>query len=115
MNESSNGKLPLAAAVQDATTPPPTLGEAIQMHAAALLNSSRTPNGMLAINPAQLYCDLQIAAVRIEVLFEALVECGMIDPAAMSAKLRNKLLAEVEQLNAGPQIAIARGSVPRNG
>jgi hypothetical protein len=96
--------------------PPPInpLAEAIQLHAAALLKANTNRNGMMAINPAQLYCDLELAQVRIEVLFEALVSMGAVDPQDLTLRLRAKLLAEVEQLNA-PQLEIASGSILRNG
>jgi hypothetical protein len=61
MNDPTNGT----------QAPPPTLSDAIQAHAQALLKANAMPNGMMAINPAQLYCDLELAQVRIEVLFEA--------------------------------------------
>lgn len=91
-----------------------SLGAAIKQHADALVKANTMANGMMAINPMQLFVDLQIAQVRIEVLFEALVDCG-VDPKDLTARLRDKLLAEVEQLSAAPTIEIARGSVPRNG
>lgn len=105
-------------------TPPPDnsaipggLGEAIKQHAQALVKANTNANGMMGVNPMQLFVDLELANVRIEVLFEALVETGALDPAKLTVKLRDKLLAEVEQLNAvpAPTIEIARGSVPRNG
>lgn len=95
--------------------PPNPLGEAIRLHAQALVNANTNASGMMGINPMQLFVDLELANVRIEVLFEALVETGAVDPVALTVRLRNKLLAEVEQLSAGPTIEIARGSVPRNG
>lgn len=107
MNERTNGT--------DAPPPLNPLGEAIRQHADALVKVNTMPNGMMQINPMQLFVDLELANVRIEVLFEALVETGAVDPAALTVRLRNKLLAEVEQLSAAPTIEIARGSVPRNG
>jgi hypothetical protein len=112
MNDRSNGAAP----------PEPTpaaqsgLSEAIHAHAQALVKANTNASGMMGINPMQLFVDLELAQVRLEVLFEALVEFGL-DPAELTVKLRDKLLGEVEQLNAAaaPQIEIARGSVPRNG
>jgi hypothetical protein len=100
-----------------ATQPPQSTGlaEAITQHAEALVKLNTTPNGMMQINPMQLFVDLELANVRIEVLFEALVETGVVDPQALTVRLRNKLLTEVEQMRGTPQIEIARGSVPRNG
>lgn len=107
MNERSNG---IDAA------PASALSDAIQQHAAALLRANTNPNGMMAINPAQMFCDLELATLRIEILFEALVDAGIISPGALVAKLTAKLLAEAEHLNApAPQIEIIRGTVPRNG
>lgn len=92
------------------------LSEAITQHAQALVKANTNASGMMGINPMQLFVDLELANVRIEVLFEALVETGVVDPAELTVKLRDKLLAEVEQLNApASQIEIVRGSVPRNG
>jgi hypothetical protein len=108
MNDRSNGVAP-----QDSPAATSGLGEAIDQHAQALVKANTLANGMMALNPMQLFVDLELANVRIEVLFEALVDCG-VDPAELTVKLRDKLLAEVEQLSA-PQIEIARGSVPRNG
>jgi len=109
MTERTNGAAP--------SEPPQSSGlaEAITQHAEALVKLNTTPNGMMQINPMQLFVDLELANVRIEVLFEALVETGAVDPAALTVRLRDKLLAEVEQLSVAPQIEIARGSVPRNG
>lgn len=90
------------------------LSEAITQHAQALVKANTNASGMMGINPMQLFVDLELAQVRLEVLFEALVELG-VDPAELTVKLRDKLLAEVEQLSAAPTIEIARGSVPRNG
>lgn len=112
MNDRSNG-----AAPQEPTPAAQSgLGEAIQKHAHALVKANTMPNGMMGVDPMQLFVDLELANVRIEVLFEALVETGVVDPAELTVKLRDKLLAEVEQLNApSSQIEIVRGSVPRNG
>lgn len=111
MNDRSNG----AAPPEPTPAPQSGLGEAIQKHARALVKANTMPNGMMGVDPRQLFVDLELANVRIEILFEALVECG-VDPGELTVKLRDKLLAEVEQLNApSSQIEIARGSVPRNG
>jgi hypothetical protein len=109
MNERTNG-------ATAAEPPKPSgLGEAITQHADALVKLNTASNGMIQINPMQLFVDLELANVRIEVLFEALVETGVVDPQALTVRLRNKLLTEVEQMRGTPQIEIARGSVPRNG
>jgi hypothetical protein len=107
MNERTNG----IDAAPPALNP---LADAIQRHAAALLKANTNHNGMMAINPAQLYCDLELAQVRIEVLFEALVSTGAVDPQNLTTRLLAKLLEEVEQLNA-PKLEMARGTVLRNG
>lgn len=107
MNERTNG-------IDAAPPAPNALGEAIQRHAAALLKANTNPNGMMAINPAQLFCDLELATLRIEILFEALVDMGVISPKQLVAKLTAKLVAEAEELNA-PQLEIASGSILRNG
>lgn len=106
MTERTNGT--------DAPAPTNLLAEAIRLHAQALVNANTNASGMMGINPMQLFVDLELANVRIEVLFEALLDCG-VDPKDLTLKLRQKLLAEVEQLSAAPTIEIARGSVPRNG
>lgn len=105
MNERTNGL--------DAAPPANALGDAIQRHAAALLKAN-SPNGAMRINPAQLFCDLELATLRIEILFEALVDMGVISPKDLVAKLTAKLLAEAEELNA-PQLQTAIGSILRNG
>jgi hypothetical protein len=91
------------------------LGEAITRHAAALMKAARMPNGIMGINPAQLYCDGELHAVRIEVLFEALVEAGVLDPATLAVRLRDKLNAESDELEREepPQIQVASGAIPR--
>lgn len=109
MNDQSNGAVP-----QESPAATSGLSEAIHQHAQALVKANMTPNGMMGVNPMQLFVDLELANVRIEILFEALVDCG-VDPAELTVKLRDKLLAEVKQLSAAPTIEIARGSVPRNG
>jgi hypothetical protein len=110
MNDPSNGASP-----QEGTPASRSgLAEAITQHAQALVKANTNPNGMIGINPMQLFVDLELANVRIEVLFEALVDCG-VDPKDLTVKLRDKLLGEVEQLSAAPTIEIARGNVPRNG
>jgi len=93
------------------------LAGALRAHAQALVKASTAPNGMMMqINPLQMFVDLELANVRIAVLFEALVETHAIDPAALTVKLRDKLLGEVKQLeeDAAQKILIARGKVPRN-
>ena len=110
MNDQLNGA--------HAPPPPNPLGEAIARHASMLLKANSLPNGMMQINAAQLYCDLELAQVRIEVLFEALVVRSIVDPKDLTEKLRDKLNAESDELQAQldtPQLQIARGSVPRNG
>jgi len=109
MNERTNGTA--------AAPPANALGEAIQRHAAALLKASTNAQGMMAINPAQLYCDVELANLRIEILFEALVQAGVIQPGDLVQKLTAKLHFEAGQLEAqdGPQIQLATGSIPRNG
>lgn len=106
MNERTNGL--------DAAPPANKLGEAIQRHAAALLKANTNSNGIMAIDPMQLFCDLELATIRIEILFEALVDMGVVSPKDLVAKLTAKLLAEAEQLNA-PQLQIAIGTLLRNG
>jgi hypothetical protein len=98
--------------------PPPASGlsEAIERHGKTLVKAATNPNGLMAINPAQLYCDSELHAVRLEVLFEALVKAGVVDPAELTVRLRDKLNAESDQLDAQmatPQIAIAAGPLPR--
>lgn len=110
MNERSNRL--------DAAPPASTLAEAIHRHAAALLKASTNANGMMAINPAQLFCDVELANLRIEILFEALVQAGVIQTGDLVQMLTAKLLAEAEELGAqalSSQIQIATGRVPRNG
>lgn len=91
---------------------------AIKRHAAMLLRINTMPNGMMAINPAQLFCDIELLTVRLEVLFEAMVERGLIDPQALVERMRDKLSAESDemerQLADGPQLQIVHGSLPRN-
>lgn len=91
------------------------LSDAIARHAAALMKGAIMPNGMMGINPAQLYCDSELHAVRLEVLFEALVKANMLDPAELTVRLRDKLNAESDQLDSqqNPQIQIATGDLPR--
>jgi hypothetical protein len=111
MNDRSNG----TAAQDEIPAAHSGLGEAIHAHAQALVKANTNASGMMGINPMQLFVDLELAQVRLEVLFEALVDLG-VDPAELTVKLRDKLLAEVEQLSAAtPTIEIARGSIPRNG
>lgn len=88
------------------------LSEAIDRHAKSIMKAATMPNGMIGVNPAQLHCDSELHAVRIEVLFEALVEVGVLDPAKLTVRLRDKLNAESDQLET-PQIAIATGNLPR--
>lgn len=106
MNERTNGI--------DAPPTPNALAEAIQRHGAALLKANTSSNGMFAINPMQMFCDLELATVRIEMLFEALVEAGIINPKDLVVRLTAKLLAEAEELNA-PQLEIASGNILRGG
>jgi hypothetical protein len=92
------------------------LSEAISRHATALVKAATLPNGMMGINPAQLYCDSELHAVRLEVLFEALLSLNLIDPADLTVRLRDKLNAESDQLEqqlAAPQIALVTGGLPR--
>lgn len=89
------------------------LGDAITEHAKALVKAATQLTGQMTINPVQMYCDLEFALVRIDVMFEALVELGVLDPARLSIKLRDKLKAETEFLKT-PQLAIVpAGSVLR--
>lgn len=104
MNDRSNG-----AADTETVLP---LGQAIKDHATALIKANTRLDGQVQINPLQLYCDVELSAVRLEVLFEALVERGLIDPAVLMTKLSAKLKAETEFMNK-PQLAIERGSVRR--
>jgi hypothetical protein len=99
-HQSSNG----------ATPPVNPLGKAIEDHARALIKHSTLPTGQTAINPVQMMLDLALAQVRIEVLFEALVERGLADPPDLMARLRAKLEAEIEFMNA-PQLALAPASI----
>lgn len=103
MSERSNGV--------DHTASVNPLADAITEHAKALVKSATQLTGQMTINPVQMYCDLELALVRIEVMFEVLVEVGVLDPARLSIRLRERLLAEVKQLNT-PQLAIVTGSVP---
>lgn len=92
------------------------LGEAIARHASMLLRSNTLPNGMMQINAAQLYCDLELVQVRVEILFEALVDKGIIEPQEMIERLRVKLNAEadaMQEMLEAPQLEIVRGSIPR--
>lgn len=91
------------------------LSEAIQRHAIALTKAATMPNGMMGINPAQLYCDSELHAVRLEVLFEALVKAHVLDPAELTVRLRDKLNAESDQLDSQQpsQIQVASGHLPR--
>lgn len=103
--------------INGAAEPPKSqLGEAIARHASMLLKSNTLPNGMMQINAAQLYCDLELVQVRVEILFEALVDEGIIEPQAMIERLRAKLNAEADAMQAQleePQLQIVRGSIPR--
>jgi hypothetical protein len=93
------------------------LAEAIQRHAATMVKAVTNPQGLMAINPAQLYCDSELHAVRLEVLFESLVKAGVVDPAELTMRLRDKLNAEsdqLEELQKEPQIQLVTGRVPRN-
>ena len=108
MNDHTNG----------ASAPINPLGDAINRHAAMTLKMATLPNGMLQINPAQLLCDLELAQVRNEVLFEALVTRGLLDPTELAIMLRDKLNAESDEIASQleqPQLEIVRGSIPRNG
>lgn len=110
-----NGEKPPAG---DSPAASSGLAEAIDLHARAMLKAAVMPNGQIGIDPAQLHCDSQLHAVRLEVLFEALVKAGVIDPAAITVRLRDKLLAEVRQVEEEqqtPQILTATGMVPRRG
>lgn len=93
------------------------LAEAIQRHATALMKAATMSNGMMGINPAQLYTDSELHAVRLEVLFEALVVAGVVDPAALTIRMRDKLNAESDQLEQQqtPQIQVASNTLPRRG
>lgn len=113
MNDRLNGAV--KQGIEDLKTE--TLGGAIERHASTLLKANQLPNGMMQINPAQMYCDLELAQVRIEILFEALVARGMVDPAELTTKLRDKLNAESDMLQQqldAPKLEIARGSIPRS-
>jgi hypothetical protein len=87
------------------------LTEAINAHARALIAANTDPNGMMAVNPMEIFVDLELAQVRIEVLFEALCAKGMIDPAALTVMLRDKLLKEVAELDERPRITLPIGNV----
>lgn len=93
------------------------LAAAIQRHATALMKAATMSNGMMGINPAQLYTDSELHAVRLEVLFEALVVAGVVDPAALTVRMRDKLNAESDQLEQQqtPQIQVANNALPRRG
>ena len=92
------------------------LAAAVTRHHEALIRANTRPDGMMAINPMQMFCDLALAETRLEVLFEFLRDEGTLDPAVLTVKLRDKLLAQAEELEkfTTPQIAIAAGRVPRN-
>lgn len=90
------------------------LGAAIERHARTLLNLNTLPNGMIQINASQLFVELELTMVRIEVLFEALAEAGIVQAKDLSTKLAAKLNAESDQMQAQinrPQLAIALGSL----
>lgn len=102
---------------------PPTLADALTMHARALMDASTkinpaTNQANVAINPAQLFCDLALAEVRIELMFTLLVETGILDGKKAGDRLRTMLLHETEQLNSMKRdpslIQVAHGTVPRN-
>jgi hypothetical protein len=90
----------------------------VERHQAALLKLNTGRDGMLQVNLGQLFLDLALTEVRIEILFEALRDAKVIEPQVLVKMLADRLHAEsqqMEQLAAGPQIAIASGRVPRNG
>lgn len=101
-----------------AQVPVNPLGAAIERHARTLLELNTLPNRMIQVNASQMMCELELTMVRIEVLFEALAELGIVQAKDLAEKLRNKLNAESDQMQDQintPQLAIALGSIPRNG
>lgn len=88
------------------------LGEALERHARTLLKLNELPNGMIQLNASQLFCDLEVTMVRIEVLFEVLAEAGLVDAKALAERLCAKLNAESDQMQGQinePRIALALG------
>ena len=105
--------------------PAVSLAEALEMHTRALLAVStrvdpQSRQGVVEVNPAQLMTDVAHIELRVDVLFEALVDAGILQPRAIVDCLRKRLIAETEELsNMKPEvrslIQVARGNVPRNG
>ena len=98
----NGARSPLGEAIADqlaepAPAPNP-LGVAIERHARAIVASHTQVNGQVAINPLQLVSDLELTAARVEGIFEALVERGLLDSGDMVARLTAKLNAQAEEI-----------------
>lgn len=100
---------------------PSPLQQAIQRHGAALiaLNTIQGPRGasQVAVDPRQMMIDIELATVRLEVLFLALIKAGAIDGNVLTELLTNKLNDEALQMEVrrereqGPQIQVAPASL----
>lgn len=92
------------------------LHEAIQRHAQALANANTRPDGTMQVNLLQMFGDLALAEVRIEILFEAIRD-GVSEPHALTKMLTERLHQNARELEdlIKPQIAIPSRRVPRNG
>jgi hypothetical protein len=93
------------------------LAEAVRRHQQALVKVNTRPDGAVEVNVGQLFLDLALAEVRIEVLFEILRDELGVAPATLMRRMRDLLLKNAKELEdlTRPQIAIASGRVPRNG
>lgn len=100
-----------AAAAEEAAKPP--LQKAMERHGRAVLAINTLAGGQVVVDPRQLLVDSELTAVRLEVMFLALINAGIIDGADMAVKLADKPNAESGQMEGMlvPQIQVAPAGI----
>lgn len=96
------------------------LPAAMEAHREAVKRTATQPNGTYSVDVLSMLCELELYQLKQEVVFEALVDQGILDPVKMVQKLTARLEAETKLLNDAhrQRIVQAVGGVlrpPRNG
>lgn len=92
--------------------------DVMNAHAQALVKARTRADGKAMIDPMQLVVDAELLSVKVALLFEVMVELGGMDSATLVVRLRDKLIAETQQIESEAlrqRLAFASGHVPRRG